>query len=71
MGEGNVLLSDREGSRNTVTYRRGKSQICPRGILEGYSKNVTSTIAQMKCLYNNAHNMGNKQDRNHGAIRKL
>lgn len=30
--------------------------------LEGFFKNVTQAVAQLKCLYTNACSMGNKQE---------
>lgn len=34
----------------------------PKGIREDSSKKVMGPIAQLKCLYMNAHKMGNKQE---------
>ena len=64
MGEGVVLLSDREEPGNTVSLgsSAGKTQICPRGIEESFSEKVTQIIAQLKCLYNSTCSLGNKQE---------
>ena len=63
MGEGGVL-GDREVRGNAVTLGggKGKPQTCPGGIREGSSEKAMRPIAKLKCLYTNAHSMGNKQE---------
>ena len=63
MGEGGVL-GDREACGNAVTLGggKGKPQTCPGGIREGSSDKAMRPIAKLKCLYTNAHSMGNKQE---------
>lgn len=62
MGEGDVLLGDREEPSNTVSSGRSreKPRIYPRGIWQGSSKNIMRLKAHLKCLYNTTCNMGNK-----------
>ena len=62
MGVGGVL-GDREAHGNAVTLGggKGKPQTCPGGIREGSSKKAMRPVAKLKCLYTNAHSMGNKQ----------
>ena len=59
-----MLLNDREELENTFTLgsSRKKPQVCPRGIWEGFSKNVMQLTAQLKCLHTHAHIMKNKQE---------
>ena len=63
VGEGDVL-GDREDHRNAFTLGggKGKPQSCPGGIREGSSDKAMRPIAKLKCLYTNAHSMGNKQE---------
>lgn len=73
-GEGDVPLSATKEPRNAVTSgcSKGKPQICPRGLWEGFSKKVTWLIDQLKCFYTNAHNNATAGgDGSHGAIREL
>ena len=58
------VLGDREVRGNAVTLGgvKGKSQTCPGGIREGSSDKAMRPIAKLKCLYTNAHSMGNKQE---------
>ena len=63
MGEGGVLC-DREACGNAVTLGggKGKPQTCPGGIREGSTGKATRPIAKLKCLYTNAHSIGNNQE---------
>ena len=63
VGEGDVL-GDREDHRNAFTLGggKGKAQSCPGGFREGSSDKAMRPIAKLKCLYTNAHSMGNKQE---------
>jgi len=60
---GRGVLGDREAHGNAVTLGggKGKPQSCSGGIREGSSKKATRPVAKLKCLYTNAHSMGNKQ----------
>lgn len=59
--EGGVPLSDRKETENTDTLGSNTEITnCPKIVRKGFSKNVMWLMAQLKCLYTHAHNMGNK-----------
>lgn len=58
-GERDGVLGNREEpeSANMLRPNRERPMKCPRGIRAFYSKKVTQSIAQLKCLYTNACSM--------------
>lgn len=67
--EGDVLLSVREESENTNTLGSSRNipVNCPKRIEEGTSQKVKRPIAQLQCLYTNAHEVEKKSKRRKGV----
>ena len=64
VGEGDGVLSNREepGAADVLGTNRETPVKSLKGIRACSSKKVTRQVAQLKCLYTNAHSMGNKQE---------